>query len=175
MSILSISQKAAERKTTIEISTISNFTENDVQLKNISIYPTGTDTKTSIETALGVLFSYIPTEIIALYIAVVAAIKSTDTLSNWITFYIFLACTPIVVWLLYAAKVKKATGLIPLTLSSLPLWELIASTLAFVAWAFALPDSVFQSFAWYNQSIAGVSILLTSTVLGLISPFFDKS
>lgn len=166
---------AVDRKSTLDIPTITGLIDNEIHLKNVELIPEAATPKTTVENALGVLFSYIPTEVIALYVAVISAIKSNNSNAGWITFYVFLAFTPIVVWLLYAAKVKKNTGTIPLTFESLPLWELFAATLAFVAWAFALPDSVFQTFSWYSQSVAGVSILLTSTILSLIAPFFNKS
>lgn len=175
MSILSISQQAVDRKSIYQTSLVTNLTSDEVHLKNIVLIPESANPKTSIENALGVLFSYIPTEVIALYVAVISAIKVNSSYAGWVTFFVFLIFTPVVVWLVYAAKIKKATGVIPLTISSIPLWEIIASTLAFIAWAFALPDSIFQTFSWYSQSVAGVSILLTSTILSLIAPFFDKN
>ena len=175
MSVLSISQQALNRKSVYQSSLVTNLTSDEIHLKSIDVIPEYTKPKTSIENALGVLFSYIPTEVIALYVAVISAIKVNSSYAGWVTFFIFLIFTPLVVWLVYAAKVKKATGVIPLTISSIPVWEMTASTLAFIAWAFALPDSIFQTFTWYSQSVAGVSILLTSTILSLISPFFEKN
>lgn len=175
MSILSISQMAVDRKSVSQLSAITAVTDSEVFLKNIDLIPESVAPKSTVENAIGVLFSYIPTEIIALYVAVIAAINSNNSNAGWITFFVFLVFTPVVVWLVYAAKVKKMSGTIPFSFSSLPIWELIASTLAFIAWAFALPNSVFQVFSWYSQSVAGVSILLTSTVLSLIAPFFNES
>lgn len=175
MSVITITQKAVNRLSTEKISTITGMTDNEVLLKNVDLIPESVTPKTTVENALGVLFSYIPTEVIALYVAVISTIDSSNPKASWIAFFAFLVFTPVVVWLVYAAKVQNSTGVIPITFASLPLWEMFASTLAFVAWGFALPDSVFQSFTWYSQSVAGVSILLTSTILSLIAPFFNKS
>ena len=170
MSVLSLSQLAVDRKSTYDLTS-----STEINLKNIDLIPEKAEPKIAVENALGVLFSYIPTEVIALYVAVISVIKTNNSNAGWITFFIFLIFTPVVVWLVYAAKVKKITGIVPLTFTSLPMWELIASTMAFTAWAFALPDSVFQGFNWYSQSVSGISILLTSTMLSLIAPFFSKN
>ena len=53
------------------------------------------------DTALHVLFGYIPTEVLTLYVAVLASINQPDqvTYAEWITFWLFLVATHVVVWL----------------------------------------------------------------------------
>jgi hypothetical protein len=52
---------------------------------------------------------------------------------------------------------------------------MFAATFAFCAWAFALPNTPFQVFAsWYSAGLAGISVLLASTVLGLLAPLFQR-
>lgn len=55
----------------------------------------------AVNTALHVLFGYIPTEVLTLYVAVLAAIQKPGqvTKADWITFWVFLVATPVVVWL----------------------------------------------------------------------------
>jgi len=134
--------------------------------------------KGNIETALNVLFGYIPTEVITLYVAVLAAIgtEGAVTRSEWITFFVFLAATPLVVWLVYGAKLKNANLPLPLPFKAWPVWEMFAATVAYTAWAFALPQSPFQDFekSWYSPALAGVVVLITSAVLGLLAPFFQR-
>lgn len=168
MSLAKITDQALDRKSE-PLTTYSTT----IFSKSSIVQPT-VDNATNINTALTVLFAYIPTEIIALYIAVVSVVNSTNTKATWITFLIFLIFTPVVVWLIFAAKYLKANGKMPYAIATLPIWEMMASTVSFVAWAFALPNSVFHYFSWYSQSVAGIGILLTSTILGLISPFFIK-
>jgi len=132
--------------------------------------------KGNVETALNVLFGYIPTETITLYVAVLAAIGTEGDVSGaeWLSFFIFLFMTPIVVWLVYGAKLKNANLPLPMSYSAWPVWEMSAATVAFAAWAFALPQSPFEDFAWYSPALAGVVVLVTSTLLGLLAPFFQR-
>src|SRR5580698_4346417 len=76
----------------------------------------------SVNTALQVLFGYIPTEVLTLYVAVVAAIHPSLTPSadgkvqqaapitnvDWATLYIFLVATPVILLIVYATKLKAA-------------------------------------------------------------------
>lgn len=170
MSILSISNNAVARLSednlNIKAYTSASITDN-VESKEIT---------SNVEVATNILFSYIPVEIIALYVAVLGALNpDPDMKSQWVTFYIFTALTPIVLWLVYAAKVKNLNQPLPISPKQWPVWEMVASTLAFVAWAFALPESPFTTLSWYNQPLAGVNIIATSTILGLLSPFFTKN
>lgn len=132
----------------------------------------------SIETAFNVLFGYIPTEVLTLYVAVLAAVQQQNkvNLAVWITFWSFLVATPIVVWLVYGAKMMAAKKAIPLAYRKWPVWEMFAATVAYCAWAFALPSSPFTEFtAWYSSALSGVVVLVASTVLGLLAPFFQRS
>lgn len=132
--------------------------------------------QSSVDTALNVLFGYIPTEVITLYVAVLAAVQQTTQVSSadWTTFCIFAAVTPVVVWLVYGAKLLHAKKPLPFSFGSLPVWEMFAATCAFAAWAFALPHSPFTSFSWYSSGLSGVAVLVVSTLLGLIAPFFQR-
>lgn len=190
MSITTITQQAVDKTfKSIEIKASSNnpfsemmmdiFSENEngnvVEKNNNIVAPT--IVKNNVEAALTVLFAYIPTEVIALYVTVLGALSNTNNsmVPQWITFFLFIFLTPVVVWLVYAAKLKNLGLVIPIDFSEWPKWEMTASTIAFLAWAFALPNSPFKVFeSWYSPAIAGVTIVFTSTVLGLISPFFDK-
>jgi hypothetical protein len=131
-----------------------------------------------IETALNVLFGYIPSEILTLYVAVLAAVHKPDTVTvtDWITFWSFLVATPIVVWLVYGAKVIAAKRPVPLAFGAWPVWEMFAATLAYCAWAFALPKSPFSQYSdtWYSAALSGVAVLVVSTFLGLLAPFFQR-
>jgi len=49
---------------------------------------------------------------------------------------------------------------------------MLAATLAYVAWAVALPNTPCAEYAWYSPALAGVTTLVVSTILGLLAPFF---
>jgi hypothetical protein len=114
-----------------------------------------------------------------LYVAVLAALqpatKTGASSPNWATFWWFLIATPVVIWLVYITKAKTAGKPIPWAPLKWPLWEMAAGTIAYVAWAFALPTTPFGSLAWYSTGLAGVIVLITSTVLGLLAPLFARS
>jgi hypothetical protein len=135
------------------------------------------ETATQIDTALHVLFGYIPTEVLTLYVAVLAAVQkpSKVTSADWIVFWIFLAATPIVVWLVYGAKVKAANKPLPLSFGAWPVWEMLAATVAYCAWAFALPNTPLSVYSWYSSALSGVAVLVASTCLGLLAPFFQRT
>jgi hypothetical protein len=128
------------------------------------------------DTAMHVLFGYIPTEVLTLYVAVLAAINQPDQVTNaeWFTFWLFLAATPVVVWLVYGAKIKAAQKPLPLAPGTWPVWEMLAATVAYCAWALALPNTPFTDFSWYSSALSGVIVLITSTFLGLLAPFFQR-
>jgi hypothetical protein len=145
------------------------------------------ESQSAVTTALKVIITYIPTEVLTLYVAVLAAIQDPNRKSPrslWLAFYCFLIATPIIVWLVYAAKVRAASKPLPLLPRAWPLWEMFAATVAYAAWAFALPDSPFKySFTnwnslalndWYSPALAGVIVLVISTLLGLLAPVVQR-
>lgn len=137
----------------------------------------GTEGSGQIDTALNVLFGYIPVEVLTLYVAVLAAVHQPDgaTTADWAAFWAFLVATPVVVWLVYGAKVKAAGAPLPTAPRTWPVWEMSAATVAYAAWAFALPNAPFGVYDWYSSALAGVAVLVASTALGLLAPFFQRS
>ncbi len=131
---------------------------------------------TNVNTALHLLFGYIPTEALTLYVAVLAALHESAPISNAqrAVFWAFLVATPLVVWLVYAAKVKAARKTLPLHPSQWPVWEMLAATVAYFAWAFAMPNNPFAAYTWYSSGLAGIAVLLASTLLGLLAPLFQR-
>jgi hypothetical protein len=128
--------------------------------------------------ALSAIAAYIPTEVLTVYVAVVAALEpakgqaavAAGANGAWISFLLFLIATPVVVWLVYAGKVRKAGKRLPTSVKRWPRWEMFAATAAFTAWAFALPETPFTSLAWYSSAIAAVLVLVVTTALGLVAP-----
>lgn len=130
----------------------------------------------SAETTLHVLFGYIPTEVLTLYVAVLAALHrgSEVTGADWLAFWLFLIATPAIVWLVYGAKLKALQKPLPLRFGAWPVWEMFAATAAYSAWAFALPNSPFSTYPWYSSALSGLAVLIVSTLLGLIAPFLQR-
>ncbi len=126
---------------------------------------------------LAVITTYIPTEVLTVYVAALAAVQNSGSLTSfamWTTFDIFLIATPIIVWLVYVAKIKSAGKPLPWAFAQWPLWEMIAGTLAFVAWAISLPSAPFLTYLGLPGTLATVILLITTTLLGLLALLFQN-
>ena len=134
----------------------------------------------SVSAALQVITTYVPTETLALYVAFLAALRDgetqrVDATSALGVFCFFIAATPLFVWLVYAARLKTSGGgrTLPLHPAAWPAWEMFAATTAFAAWASGLPDSPFAG-PRMAPAIGGLLVLVTSTLLGLAAPVFQR-
>jgi hypothetical protein len=179
MSIASMTNVAYVRRADVHVPHAAPSGMAPTTLNQLEAAAEGTPgSQNAMTTALKVIVTYIPTEVLTLYVAVLAAIQvpnGTPSRSLYITFYCFLAGTPLIVWLVYAAKVKSGGKPLPLAPRKWPLWEMCAATVAYTAWAFALPDSPFKSFTnWYTPALAGVVVLIISALLGLLAPLFQR-
>ena len=205
MSINSLANAAAARRT--DVGQIDTAPGNLAQIAAAAatppdIAPPTQQEASGINTAMNVLFGYIPTEVVTLYVAVMGALQpaatpGTDAAptaagasqpaitpdagaaaaslhSEWIAFCCFLVATPLAVWAIYASKIKGAGKALPVTYSTWPLWEMTAALIAFLAWAFALPDTPFRDFNWYSPALASIAVLVISAILGLMAPLFQN-
>jgi hypothetical protein len=135
------------------------------------------ETQTGVTSALATITAFIPTEVLITYVAVAAALTgsaATSTVGPWLNFVAFLVATPTVVWLIYAGKVRTSGKALPRAIHLWPRWEMVAATIGYVAWAFALPGTPFEQFGWYNSGVAGVSVLVAATGLGLLAPVVGR-
>jgi hypothetical protein len=128
--------------------------------------------------ALELVVSYIPTEVVTTYVAVLSASRneSKSFSGQWLALWIFLALTPITVWVLYARRLKVLDQQIPIHPRDWPLWEMCAASLAFAAWTIALPNSPILEKVNYPPGLGTIAILGASFSLGLLTPLFvDRS
>jgi hypothetical protein len=126
--------------------------------------------KTSGTTALDGLVKYIPTESITLYLAATAAFSSltkpSPTLGPMYLYWGFVVLTPILFLLIYLGKRRSQNlPLLPDTIWGWPWWKLIASTIAFMVWALAVPPLVEGDL---GKITVAFGALLVSTLLSLI-------
>jgi hypothetical protein len=54
------------------------------------------------------------------------------------------------------------------------MWEMSAATVAFVVWAFALPNTGFADLAWYKPGLATAAVLLVTLVLAAVAPIVQQ-
>jgi hypothetical protein len=129
----------------------------------------------AVTAALKVITTYIPTEILTLYVSAIAVLLtppqgsvSPNYTAGWRTFAVFLVLTPVVNWLVLAAKVRAAGDQLPRHPEEWPIWEMFAAIVAFTAWAAALPQTPFVSIG-ISPNVAGYLVLVVTTFLGLIA------
>jgi hypothetical protein len=121
--------------------------------------------------AIESISTYIPTEVMATYLAVLAAIPSARGHSyQWLMFWTFLAATPLVVWLSVSAASPGQGLSLPVTpVRNWPWWSMLAATLAFAVFAIGLPGSVANDLGWYEPWMSTVAIILSAFVLSQMS------
>lgn len=106
------------------------------------------------------LTKYIPAEVVGGYAPVVAAAQDASAAILWLLFWIFFVLTPLVQYSLVVAERAKTKP----RRNDFPFYPLLASVIAYVAWAIALPGSIFmRTFGWPNWTglvAVAVSIIL---------------
>jgi hypothetical protein len=121
-------------------------------------------------TVTGQLVRWIPTESITLYVAFIALLSAPTApaggeiceagfTGRWIAVGAFALGTVLLAFLVHVGKVRRTAE--PFRW---PMWEMSVASIAFVAWALALPDTPLQAFCGYKIEI-GAFIVLTTTVL----------
>lgn len=181
MSISSMTNVAMSRRADVE-------TEEAVPITTSGIVgaTSGTpESRSGVAGAVQVIMTYVPTEILALYTSISAAIQAapgaspaeqqSGVSSAWVAFFFCLIVTPVSVWFMYASKVKQSKKPLPLRPSKWPIWEMSASTLAFFAWAFTMPASPFQSLhGFYSPGIAAIVLPGSAMLIGLAAPIMQR-
>ncbi len=181
MSISSMTNVAMARRVDVETDEVVPVTTTGI----VGATSGTPESRTGVAGAMQIIMTYVPTEILALYTSISTAIQSVGTSSNnnleqsfmsaWIAFWACFAMTPISVWLLYASKVKQAGKRLPIGFRTWPKWEMFAATLAFVAWAFAMPGSPFRSFeGFYSPGVAAIVLPCTAMLIGLAAPIMHQ-
>ncbi len=103
------------------------------------------------------LLKYIPSEVIALYLTLTSLLKSSGDTGlplEWIVFAFGVLVTPLYLWRIQ--RVHK------------PL-QLVISTGAFAAWAFAL-GGPFASLGWYTPTYGGMFLSIYTFLIPVIEP-----
>jgi len=126
----------------------------------------------ALASAARTIVAYIPTEIVTIYVAAVAAADipgKQPAGGQWVLFWIFLVLTPIIVWGTYALAMKENRRGRPWRFRQWPATSMALATLSFTLWAFSLPKSPFGGFSWYRPSIGSVALLVGTLIIGTIA------
>ena len=128
--------------------------------------------------ALGALARYVPGEIVTLYVAALSAMPAITATFAAVTevrlYWFFVALTPVLLLLVLAGK-RRGEGFSAFpSLKDWPWWKLVASTVAFLVWALAVPATPYLAGA-QGKVVAAFGALLVSTFLTLLEPIFEPS
>ncbi|MFJ8787051.1 hypothetical protein [Streptomyces sp. NPDC102476] len=132
----------------------------------------------AVTAALESIVTYIPTEVVTAYVAVLGMFHVSQERSQtrqWYVFWAFLVITPFAVWAAMAHREKMQTGLTPLQPTLWPKYtafNMTAALVSFALWGFSLPDTPFQELAWYSSKLGTAALIVGSLLLGYISPLF---
>ena len=126
---------------------------------------------------LDALVQYIPTESITLYVASISAKEALSTIfpiPEKALYWFFCLLTPILFLLIYVGE-RKNNGLTPFPKwRKLPWWKLVACTIAFAAWALAIPEAPYLNNSDTGGGVVAALIaLFASTILSLLEPVFE--
>ena len=181
MSLNKLAQMAAENQ--VDADTARNRQYSDQQLNQAAnrspsvATVTENQTSSTINKAADALIKYIPTEIITLYVAATSAGPGLKVLfgghgNRQILYWGFVCLTPIALLLLYWGSLQAERKPFP-SISNLPWWKLIASTIAFGVWGLSVPRNPFVS-----EPIAGVAAGFlagfVSVFLNILAPIFER-
>ncbi len=116
---------------------------------------------------------WIPTETVTVYVALLPLLAplaqhNPSYTSRWLLFWLIVGSNPVVVILLVMAKTQSGKF-------SLPWFEMIAATIAFAAWAFALPDTPLKYFPRYDIIWNSAIITITTAAITLVANALHKS
>ncbi|HXH73276.1 MAG TPA: hypothetical protein VNI58_10720 [Mariprofundaceae bacterium] len=125
------------------------------------------------------LTKYIPTESLTMYVAVVSSQKALETVSSTITaasaYKFFIVLTPLIMLGLYFRGLALAGHEWKLPPRSWPWWRMIAATVAFSAWALAIPGNpVIDPQSQAGGAVAALAALFVSMFLSLLAPLFER-
>ncbi|MCK6624819.1 MAG: hypothetical protein L6R45_06545 [Anaerolineae bacterium] len=131
----------------------------------------------SANSAITKLVKYIPTESVTLYVAAIAAAPSLNSVWPWITtegiYWFFAVLTP-VLWLVILMSKRKAENLPPRpVVSGWLVWNMVASFVAFVVWALAVPSGPYLQHDGEGV-VAGFLALVISSLLSMADPLVGR-
>lgn len=132
--------------------------------------------KNALSSALDALTTFIPTEVITLYVAVLAANTAAPTpvIAPLTVYVIFVCATPVLLLLLFLGKwVQQQSP--PAALpppGQWPWWKMAAAAIAFSVWALAVPGNPLVSGG--GATVAGILALAVPMLLTVVTPIIER-
>jgi hypothetical protein len=125
-----------------------------------------------VSSALEMLSRYIPTEVVALYLAALGIAPA----AGWKTaplYWIGVAANPIVLLLVYLSNARKGRKPFP-PVGQWPWWKAFAATVAFAIWALAIPSAPYIT-PPTGTLIVGFAAVAASYALSLLGNIIDPA
>lgn len=129
------------------------------------------------DTILSSLTKYIPTESVTLYVSTVSAQQSLKSigLTPTFTYWFFVCLTPLLMITLFLRQLAIAKKPWRVQPKELPWWHIIASTIAFMTWALAVPGNpIISPNDSVQGAVAALAAVFVSAFLNIFEPFFDN-
>ena len=133
----------------------------------------GKGAKKALDSAMEKVTSFIPSEVIGIYVAGLGILTPVSDRGKWLIFFIASALVPIFIWLNWLREKKHAaqdTTVLP-TKSVIVL--IVLGEVAFTAWAAALPGTPFLSLTEYAMKVGGLSVVILAAVLYYAADLLD--
>lgn len=133
--------------------------------------------KPDVDNALSALVEYVPAETITMYLAVIAAMPELAKalpgarIDATRVYWLFTLLTPILYALIYGGKRRAAGKPRWPSRSAWPWWQMIAATIAFMAWGLTVTGGPFVT-QGSGGAVAGLLAIVVSTLLGVGGRFF---
>lgn len=124
----------------------------------------------------GKLVEYIPTEIVTLFLAAMAA---REALAAWANvtpmdlYWIAVITTPVLFVVIFAGTLRQAGKKIFEKGTPVPWWPMVAATIAFAAWGLVVPEVVPSEEAYVAPLLALLATIVT-VLLPVIGRVFEK-
>lgn len=177
MSLVRLGSAATRRQQTVSKAVIAK----DLNHSWPSAIATTAETETAMERAFEPLVQYFPTETITLFLVAISVFHSLDHISFvnkmsplWLV-AAFTILTPLMVLLVAYATFResqRAGNMPPEQRFKLPVFDLIASAVAFVPWALAVPGLFPASVSPLDQQIQNI---WTSEITQVLAAFLAFS
>lgn len=131
----------------------------------------GTD---AVSNAISVVSQYIPAEMLGFYITVLSLYQPVSNSQKWGTFFGCMAFGLVYTVLAHMSAVKRNPPPADSSRSATQVIGLfLLPVIAFTIWSGAMPNSPFESFAWFSPNVGAIAVVGSSILLPLISHLMD--
>lgn len=125
-----------------------------------------------IQTAIDKVATYIPTEAVGVYVAVVGILSPIGIVLGWVLLAIGVAFVLALVFLNESLQARKRPANNGSTSPPRLLKVCLLGVVAFVAWAAALPVSPFQEFGAEASKYGGVAVIVLAGLLPRLAEYW---